>query len=156
MKRLVIPIGLLAMAVVVAVAFVWDCVRIDGDHREQVALADADLQRNEDRLVQALRGLGEPSPALQVAIDAHASAKSRDARHTAYGRLRAEAEQALTQVKDPNQPAARKVIDDVSGAINRRRVAEQAYQQSVAALDQWRGTFRGATARRFHREDAGE
>lgn len=153
MRRLAIPLALLAMAALVASAFVWDCARLDGNHRQRVALADDALRTNEERLVQALRGLGAPAPELQAALDAHAEAADRDARHAAYAQLRAAAERALAQAPNPDQPATRKVLDEAAGAINRRRVAEPEYQAGVAALAEWRQGFRGAIARAMIRGD---
>ena len=50
---------------------------------------------------------------------------------------------------DATNPLDRKFMDDTAGAINRREIAEQPYDDEMAAYRAYLGSWRGSLARFF-------
>ena len=149
MKKLIIPIALLAMAALIGVAMVFDCVRLANDAYGRVELADQELKKNEQRLVKSLNGFKERSPEVETAISNYLSAKGLTARHEAYENLVASFQRTMSSEVDPTNPTNRKFMDDVAGAINRRQIAEKAFDTEWQAYQEFLKTRRGKVAEFF-------
>jgi hypothetical protein len=54
MKKLVIPLAIVAMLVLLSAAFAWDSVRSANNARARVMLADGEVKKQETRLVKLL------------------------------------------------------------------------------------------------------
>lgn len=149
MKKFIIPVALLAMAVFVGVAMVVDCVRLAGDARDRVELADQELAKHESRLVKVLEGSPDQSPEVAAALNSYSSAWDRTARHAAYDKLVTAYQSTMSGQGDPTNPASRKFMDDANGAINRREVAEKQFNAEWQAYEQFMNSRRGRVASGF-------
>jgi hypothetical protein len=149
MKRLIVPLALLAMGGVLAAAVAIDCARLAADYQYRVGLADAELRTHEQRLAKLLGDSPRVTPEVQAAIAAHENAADMLARHAAYGRLVSSFRQTMPADADPNNPLERKFMDDVAGAINRRETAEKPYGEEAAAYQSFLHGRLGRVARWF-------
>lgn len=149
MKKSVILLAIVAMALLLVVAVAWDSLRLASGVRHRVALADAEMQKHEQRLVKLLLGSKQVSPEVQAAIAAHAAANGLQARQDAYDKLVAGFRQTMSGEVDPTNPLDRKFMDDIAGAINRREVAQKQYDVEWAAYQEALSGFRGRVARLF-------
>lgn len=149
MKRNLLPLMFLSTFALLAMAIAVDCVRIAGDFRERVALADAELAKQETRLVKLLEASPQVTPEVTAAIASHRDAKDLCERHEAFDTLVARFQQTMASKLDATNPLDRKVMDDVSGAINRRQVAEKPFDEEEAAYQAYLASWRGQIARWF-------
>jgi hypothetical protein len=149
MKQLIVPLAIVAMVALLGAAAAWDCVRLAADARHRVALADQDMQKHELRLVKLLTARENSSPELQSAASTYQAANTATARHEAYEQLVAIIRSKKANGVDATNPLDRKFMDDVAGAINRREIAEQPYDEELAAYQQFLNSFRGGVARMF-------
>lgn len=149
MKKLIIPVVLLAMACLIGVAMVVDCIRLAGDMRDRVVLADQELAKHEARLVKVLEGLPDQSPEVAAALKDYAAAWDLKARHAAYDKLVAAYQSTMTAKGDVSNPASRKFMDDANGAINRREVAEKQFDAEWQEYEGFMNSRRGRVASRF-------
>jgi hypothetical protein len=147
-KKLVVPLAIIAMLALLGAAVAWDCVRLAADARNRVALADAEMQKHEERLVKLLAALPKATPEMQSAVTAYKEATTPEARREAYDRLVAAFRNAPNAV-DPTNPIDRKFMDDVAGAINRREVAQKPHDAEVADYHAFLNSSRGRIARFF-------
>lgn len=147
-KKLIVPGALIGMAALIFVAIIVDCVRLANDARHRVELADQELLKHEQRLVTVLKGAPERSSEVQAAIERHESASEILARHEAYQQLVTAFQSTMADKLDATNPLSRKFMDDAAGAINRRQVAEKAYDEELRAykefMNSWRGQLGGA------------
>ena len=74
MKKLVLPLAILAMVLLLGAAVAWDCVRFAADARHRVELADEEMQKQETRLVKLLAGFAKTPPEVQSAVAAYQGA----------------------------------------------------------------------------------
>ena len=153
MKKLILPVGLLAMGCLIGVAVVVDCVRLAGDARDRVELADQELAKHEARLVKILEASPDRTPDVAQAIEDYNSRWELGPRHEAYDILVAAYQRTMSDKVDPTNPANRKFMDDASGAINRRQVAEKAFDAEWQAYEQFMNSRRGRVARWFAESD---
>lgn len=149
MKKLVLPLAILAMGLLIGAAVVADCLRLAADARGRVELADAEIQKHETRLMTLLAGAPQVTPEVTAAIAEYNAAGGREARRAAYDKVVASYRGTMSASVDPTNPLARKFMDDTAGAINRRDVAEKPYDVESAAYRQFLGSWRGGVARRF-------
>lgn len=149
MKRYLLPLILLSAFALLAVAIVIDCVRLAGDARGRVEMADGELRKHEERLVTLLAASPQVTPQVKDAIAAFRAATDLQARHAAYKQVVASFRQTMNGAADATNPLDRKFMDDTAGAINRREVAEQPYDDEMAAYRAYLGSWRGGVARFF-------
>jgi hypothetical protein len=149
MKRLIVPVALVAMAGLLFAAIAVDCVRLAGAARERVELADAEMKKHELRLARLLAAAPNKVPETDAAVSAFDSASDSHARHEAYDRLVAIARSVQSQGIDPTNPLDRRFMDDIAGAINRREVARKQYDDEWAAYQQFLKSVRGSVAKLF-------
>jgi hypothetical protein len=149
MKRWIVPLALLAMGGLLAVAVAVDCVRLAADAQHRVQLADAELAKHETRLVKLLAGSKQLSPEVDAALAAYRASKSWPARHAAYEQVVACFRQMPSGGVDPTNPLDRKFMDDTAGAINRREIAEKPFDEEFAAHQAYLNSWRGRIARWF-------
>ncbi len=152
MKKSVIFLAIGAMALLLAAAVAWDSLRYVASARERVAMADAEMQKNEERLAKLLAGSQQVSPEVKAALSEHEAAEGRPARHAAYDKLVASFRQTMQSAVDPTDPLGRRFMDDIAGAINRREVVEKQYDSEWAAYREALGEFRGQVARAISRQ----
>jgi hypothetical protein len=148
MKRLIVPLVLLAMGGVIGVAVAIDCARLAADSQYRVGLADAELRKHEQRFVGLVDGWSDKSPAIVADIEAFRSANDPAARQAAYERLVTSFQQSAPAF-DATNPLDRKFMDETAGAMNRRDVAEKSYDEEWEAYQRFLGTWRGGVARWF-------
>lgn len=150
MKKLVIPGALVAMLVLLAGAFVLDCLRYAASARHRVALADDEMRKYEQRLVGLLSAGQGTSLELQAALSAYnEAAGSMHNRHAAYRKLATLALSFPGGKADANDTLARKRMDDIAGAINRRDVAEKQYEVEAAEYKKFLDGLMGSVAKTF-------
>jgi hypothetical protein len=149
MKKLVLPLAILAMVGAVLGAFALDSARMAADARHRADLADGELRKHEERLLTLLAGSDRRSPEVGSAIMAYESAEDLPARHAAYAQLVARCRQTTSTSIDPTNPLDRKFMDDIAGAINRREIAEKPFQDEWTAYEEFLNTLRGRVARWF-------
>jgi hypothetical protein len=147
MKRAVLLLAVLAMTGLLGAAVAWDSVRMASDARHRVDLADQEMQKHELRLVKLLAGFVQRSPEVQAAIAAYQRAGSPPERHEAYEQLVTSFQESKSSEIDPTHPLDRKFMDDIAGAINRREIAQQQYEDEVDAYQRFLSGLRGGVAR---------
>jgi len=149
MKKLIIPLAILAMLVLLAAAAAWDCVRLAGDARYRVTVADDEMQKHEQRLVKTLAGFATVPLDVKSAIAEYQVANTPDARHQAYDELVTAFQSSMAGEIDSTNPLSRKFMDDVAGAINRRQIAQKQFDAEFAAYQNFLNSRRGRVARSF-------
>jgi hypothetical protein len=149
MKRNLLPMMFLSAFALLAVAIAVDCVRIAGDYRERVALADAEVAKQETRLVKLLESSPQVTPEVTAAIASYRGAKDWPARHEAFETLAASFQKTMAGKLDATNPLDRKFMDDVAGATNRRQVAEKPFDVEEAAYRSYLASWRGQIAQWF-------
>ena len=68
MRKLIVPIALLLMAVLLGFAVVRDCVRLAADRNSRVLVADGEMVTQEIRLVNILSSSPKTTPEVYAAI----------------------------------------------------------------------------------------
>jgi hypothetical protein len=149
MRKLILPFALLAMAALLGGAIAMDCVRLAKDAQHRVELADAELLKNETRLVKQLEGNPKTTDSVRSAIDHWKGAHDREARMSAYDALAASYRNTMSGAIDATNPMARRFVDDAAGAMNRREVAQKQYEEELAAYQNYLNSWRGSVARIF-------
>jgi hypothetical protein len=149
MKKLVVPLAILLMAVLIFAAFALDSTRMAVDARHRADLADGELRKHEQRLVTLLAGSDKRSPEVDSAIKAYEAADDLPVRHAAYTQLITAFRQTMSTKVDPTNPLDRKFMDDIAGAINRREIAEKPFQDEWKAYEEFLNSLRGRIARQF-------
>ena len=150
MKRwLILLLVVLAMLALVGLAFAWDCVRIAANHRERIALADAEVIKHEERLVTLLRSSPQLTDGVKAAIAKYEAADTAPARLVAYDDLVVAFRTSMSDSVDPTNPLERKFMDDIAGVINRREIACDPRDEEWTDYRQFLAGFRGRVARSF-------
>jgi hypothetical protein len=146
-KRYLVFGAAVAMVLLVAGAFVVDCVRLGEAALRRLELADEDLAKHERRLVKLLIGTGLMTDEVKATINAYLAADAAPERHEAYEKVVEAFRQTMQADFDPTDPLDRKFMDDVAGAINRRERAEPAYDAEDEAYREYMRGVRGGVAR---------
>ncbi|MBX3412173.1 MAG: hypothetical protein KF708_05590 [Pirellulales bacterium] len=149
MKYIILPLSVVVMSGLIASAFVWDCVRLDRRYAAQLSAVDGELLKHETRLITAVQGMPRVPDDVNAAIEQYRAAGGRKDRHAAYATLKSTTERSLNTSLDPTNPLARRVMDDVAGAINRRSLAEKPYGDAQGQYQAWQNSFRGRVAGNF-------
>lgn len=149
MKRNLLPLMFFAAFGLLAVAIAVDCVRLAADAHDRVRLADDELKKHEVRLAKLLASSPQLSPEVKSALAAHETAVDTPARRAAYDDLVTSFRTSMSQSLDATNPLMRKFMDDTTGAINRRQLAEKPYEEELAAYDAYLTSWRGRIARMF-------
>jgi hypothetical protein len=156
MKKLILPVALLAMAAFIGVAMIVDCVRLAGDARDRVELADQELAKHETRLVKVLEGSPDQSPEVAAAIKDYTAAWDLKTRHDAYDKLVAAYQSTMAGKGDATNPASRKFMDDANGAINRHEIAEKQFDAEWQEYEAFMNSRRGRVASRLSRAQSAQ
>lgn len=151
MKQNLLPLIFFAAFGLLAVAIAVDCVRLANDAHERVRLADDELHKHEERLAKLLADSPQATPEVKQAVASYrsASAKNWQARHEAYQQMVAAFHQTMSGSLDATNPLTRKFMDDTTGAVNRREVAEKPFDEEQAAYQAYLASWRGQIARWF-------
>ena len=142
MRKLLLVLGVLVLAAIMAGAFVMDSVGLTMNIHDEVNAADEAMKVAETRLVRTLSGWPEAPASIKSALQMYAEKSSREDRREAYDSLVAVTQQAL-QSSDPAQHPPQALKDDIAGAINRRAVAERPYREVESEYQAWGKTLRG-------------
>jgi hypothetical protein len=148
-KRYLVIAAALTMLAMIAAAFAVDCVRLADQARRRVELADQELAKHEQRLATLVEGSPSISSEARQAVAAYKAAAVPEARHDAYDRLVAAVRHTMAADVNPDNVLARKFMDDVAGAINRREMAAPAYDAERLDYLEYLSGVRGAVARWF-------
>jgi hypothetical protein len=146
-KRYLVFGAAVAMLLLIAGAFVVDCVRLGEAARRRVELADEELAKHEQRLVKLIIGTGLMTDEVKAAINAYLAAEATPERHEAYEKVVGAFRQTMQADFDATDPLDRKFMDDVAGAINRRERAEPPYEAEAATYREYMRGVRGGVAR---------
>lgn len=149
MRKLILPLALLAMAVLLGAAVAIDCVRLAADGHNRVLLADEQISTQENRLVNVLANSSKTTPEVQSAISTLKSIHGRQARVQAYDGLVASFHKTMSGTVDATNPLDRKFMDEAAGAINRRNVAQKQYDEESAAYQSLLNSWKGRVAKMF-------
>lgn len=149
MRKLILPIALLAMAALLSGAVAIDCVRLAKAAQHRVVLADAEMVKNEIRLVKQLEGNAMTTAAVRASIDQLKAIHGREARMTGYDALVASYRNTMPGAIDATNLLDRKFMDDAAGAMNRREVAQKQYEEEQVAYQTYLASWRGKIARAF-------
>ncbi len=159
MRKLIVPLALLVMAVVLGLAIAIDCAHLAADKYSRVLVADGQMVTQEIRLVNVLSNSAKMTPEVQSAITTLKAIHSRKERMEAYDALVGSFQKTMADKVDATNPLDRKFMDDAAGAINRRNVAQKQYDEEAAEYHRFLSTWRGRAARYFYaqaRKDASE
>jgi hypothetical protein len=154
MKKLAIPVALLAMLLLLASAFWWDCVRYASAARARVFIADDEVRKQEARLVKILSDSGKSTDEANAAVAAYQSAPNPQARQERFELIFSAFQKSMSGSLDVTSPLDRKLSDEVIGAMNRRRVAMKAYDEEAKSYQDFLGSFRGRVASLFSSQHA--
>ena len=146
-KRFLVFSAAAALILLVAGAFVVDCVRLGEAALRRVELADEELAKHERRLVKLVGASEKATPEVEAAIKAYETASSPPTRRVAYDELVGAFRLTMQGKVDPTDPLARRFMDDAAGAINRHERAEPAYEAEAAAYREYMRGARGGVAR---------
>lgn len=149
MKKIVLPIAVLAMLALIAAAFALDCVRYASAARQCVALADEEMQKHETRLLKLLTGNPRLTPEVQTSLSALQGPEVPENRHGLYDGLVKSFRETMASKIDPNSTLDRKFMDDIAGVINRREIARKQYDDESAAYRRFLLSARGKIAQTF-------
>jgi DNA mismatch repair ATPase MutS len=149
MRKLILPLAILAMAALLGGAVALDCLRLAWDGHSRVLTADGQMAAQEIRLVKALNNSAKKTPEVESSIASLKSKHDRRARIEAYDSLVASFRNSLSGKIDPTDPLDRKFMDEAAGAINRREVAKKQYDEELAAYQNYLNSWRGRVARVF-------
>src|SRR5215210_7871111 len=149
MRKLVLPLAILAMAGLLGAAVVIDCVRLARSAQHRVELADAEMAKNEIRLVKQLEGNAKTTTAVSAAIEHLKSIHGREARMAGYDSLVASYRNTMSGTIDADNLLDRKYMDDAAGAMNRRDVAQKQYEEELGAYQVLLSSWRGRIAQMF-------
>jgi hypothetical protein len=149
MRKIILPLVLLAMAALLGGAVAIDCVRLAKAAQHRVELADAELVKNETRLVKQLDGNTKTTASVHSAIDRWKGSQGREARMSAYDALAASYRNTMSGAIDATNPLDRKFIDDAAGAMNRREVAQKQYDEEMTSYQNYLNSWRGSVAKTF-------
>jgi hypothetical protein len=152
MRKLIVPLALIAMGALLGAAVVIDCVRLAADRHNRVSVADGQMATQEMRLANVLSNSAKATPEVQSAISMLKSIHGRQARMQAYDALVASYQKTMSGSVDATNPLDRKFMDEASGAINRREVAQNQYEEESAAYQEFLNSWRGSIAKRFYLE----
>lgn len=157
----VLPFALVSMLMIIAFAFVADCVRLDNAASDVVKVADQDLLAFELRMVQLLKTSSTLSGETREAIKDYDSATVSTKRHAAFlhlvqtfessaadnqlsvmglndSAINANPESNEASEDATNMRAARRFVDEVRGIANRWSVSMQSYKTQADKLNQFR------------------
>jgi hypothetical protein len=149
MRKLILPMALLAMAALLGAAVAIDCVRLAADGHSRVLVADGQMATQETRLVNVLANSPKTTPEVQSAISILKSIHGRQARMQAYDGLVASFHKTMSGTVDATNPLDRKFMDEAAGAINRRDVAQKQYDEESAAYQGLLNSWKGRVAKIF-------
>lgn len=149
MKKLVVPLAIVAMLCLLLGGVAMDSRRMVDEARQRVDLADAELQKHEARLINLLAGSTVLSPEVKSAITAYQGVDQLLARHLAYEELVVRFRQTMSASIDPTNPLDRKFMDDVAGTLNRREIAEKPFDKEWTDYKTVLDSTRGHIARWF-------
>ena len=149
MRKLILPLAILAMAALLGGAVAVDCVRLALDGHSRVLAADGQMAAQEIRLVNALNNSAKKTPEVESSITNMKSIHDRRARIEAYDSLVATFRNTLSGKIDPTNPLDRKFMDEAAGAINRRDVAQKQYDEEWTVYHKYLNSWRGRVARVF-------
>ncbi|MBX7166158.1 MAG: hypothetical protein K1X74_07395 [Pirellulales bacterium] len=149
MSRLIVLAGIVGMIALVAAAFCWDCVRLESGYRRFAARADEQVAKHEQRLIAAVEGWPNLPADVVAALAAYRAAADSAERREAFAALAIATDKSLLATLDATNPAARRVIDEVHGAINRRNVVLKEIGGSLEEHARWSESFRSSVARMF-------
>jgi hypothetical protein len=149
MKKLALPLAILAMAALLFGAVALDCVRLAADLHSRVAYADGQMATQEIRLMNVLTSSAKTTPEVQSAVAALKSIHGRQTRIEAYDALVASFRKTMSGAIDATNQLDRKFMDDAAGAMNRREVAEKQYEGELARYQNYMNSWRGHVAQAF-------
>jgi hypothetical protein len=152
MRKLIVPLALLAMAALLGTAVVRDCVRLAADQHSRVLVADSQMAMQEMRLVTILENSAKTTPEVYAAISTLKSIRGRQARMQAYDALVASFQKTMSGKIDATNPLDRKFMDEAAGAINRREVAQKRYDEESTVYQDFLNSWRGSIAKRYYLE----
>ncbi len=149
MRKLILPIALLMMAVMLASAVAVDCVRLAADGHRRAQLATDEMAKHESRLVGVLENSPKKTPEVESALATWKSVNGRLSREHAYEAVVAAFQKTMSPKIDATDPLDRKFMDEAAGAINRRDVAHKQYAAESAEYDAYLASWRGKIAQTF-------
>ena len=149
MRKLILPLALLAMAALLGAAVAIDCVRLAADGHNRVLLADSDMKKQEMRLADVLLSSSKVTPEVQAAISTLKAIHGRQGHIQAYDALVASFHKAMSGTVDATNPLDRKFMDEAAGAINRRDVAQKQYDEESTAYQGLLNSWKGRVAKMF-------
>jgi uncharacterized protein YPO0396 len=149
MRKLILPLAMLAMALLLGAAVVIDCVRLAHNAEHRADLADAEMAKNELRLANVIDGSPKATPEVHATIAKLRSAQGRGERIDAYNSLVANLRNTISSQIDATNPLDRKFMDEAAGAMNRREVAQKEYDEELVPYGAYMKTWRGKVAMAF-------
>lgn len=146
---LVLTPAVMLLVALVAAAFVLDAVRAGRRRTAELNQVDADLAKQEARLLTTLENFAELPAVVAQARDQYRAASDRDTRQTRYAELAREVEVWVLPNLSSDRPGERRSLDDLAGALNRRRTVARRWGELVDEYDAWRETLPGRLAARW-------
>lgn len=139
----------LFFAALLGAAFVWDSARALQSAYDLVQATDRELKNQEERVLNALPGIGAKGEELENVIRYYHEAKTSEERRRAFDAVIARVNGMNIAAADPTDPIRRRAADEFAGAQNRRQIALRHYEDAAAAYEQFSGGLRGSIGRKM-------
>ena len=129
-----------AFIVLLALAYLFDSVRIVKNSWSQLEELDTTMRQFEERYIATAKTLGVSSPEFDSAVREYEGATSITARRDNFEKIVISGNRAAISLIDPANPVQRRTGDELAGALNRRRMNDDYFR---SALDNYRGIKKG-------------
>jgi hypothetical protein len=140
-------IGIIAFAVLLGAAVVWDAERGLRNAHELVLSHDREVQLQEERFFDILAQIGRPAEEFGSLKKRFQQAQTASDRETAFHKLLIRTGEPPHAA--PDDPVARRAADEYAGALNRRQIALRRYKEVAAEYDARSQSWQGRLARNF-------
>lgn len=138
--------GLLFVCLLAA-AFSWDCARAVTSAYKDARDAEGEQRMQEDRILAALASAGHAGSDLDEAVAVYRASQEPSEQDRLFEGVLAAAARASRPETRADDPVARRALDELAGAQNRRAIAMRNRRQIEAAYNEAASGFRGALGR---------
>ncbi len=129
-------------------AFAWDSSTMLAHAYDEVNSVDKEISRQEHRYLESLKGL-TPNVEISNLISSYEAAQSPTERSERFETLNSEVNKQIVTSLDPTNPIKRPLLDELVGALNRRKIARAELTARADRYNQLSQGFRGRIARSF-------
>lgn len=131
-------------------AFCFDSANAVQSARTQLETVDSELKLQEARYIREISSFPDLPGKVTENIRRYQEAQAISIRHQLFGDLTTEAQKFLLGRDASSNQLQRKILDELSGALNRRQIAERHFQEALRECKQTMSSFRGTIGGVFY------